>query len=225
MKHKMTESRRRGRPSKFGRPSQLVALTLPVDVLKGLRRVDRDLARAIVRLCEGAASSTDELSGASQPDAELLKIADRRALIVVNSAVIRSLPGVSIVPLDGTRAFLALEQGRGVTDLELAVIDRLEDAVQEREREALEQLRRQLKAWRRDPGLRFHGQAIIVVETIAPVRLRGVATPTRSAVRKRVSHRADSRAARRSRRRRSLQADAQAETALKAADLDGGRRG
>jgi hypothetical protein len=185
MKNNAAERRRRGRPSKFGRPSQLVALTLPVDVLRGLRRVDRDLARAIVRVFEGAANPADELAEDLQPDAELVKIADRRSLIVVNSAVIRSLPGVSIVPLDGTRAFLALEPGRGVSDLELAVIDRLDDAVQPRERQALEQLRRQLRAWRRDPALRFHGRAIIVVETLAPARAQGIATPVRAAAQKR----------------------------------------
>jgi hypothetical protein len=133
---------------------------------------------------EGAANPADELSEDLQPDAELVKIADRRSLIVVNAAAIRSLPGVSIVPLDGTRAFLALEPGRGVSDLELAVIDRLDDAVQVREREALEQLRRQLKTWRRDPSLRFHGRAIIVVETLAPARARGDSTTVSAAAQK-----------------------------------------
>jgi hypothetical protein len=193
MKDNVAAPRRRGRPSKFGRPSQLFALTLPIDVVRGLRRVDRDLARAIVRLFEGATNSGDEISENEQPDTELLQIADRRSLIVVKSAVIRSLPGVSIVPLDGTRAFLALEPGRGISDLELAVIDRLDDAVQARERQALEQLREQLRTWRRDPSLQFHGRAIIVVETLAPSRTRGDATSARAAARKRNTHRAAAR--------------------------------
>ena len=180
MKHNTVERRRRGRPSKFGRPSQLVALTLPIDVVRGLQRVDRDIARAIVGLFEDAPQATDDPSEDRQPDAELVRIADQRSLIVVNSAVIRSLPGVSLVPLDGSRAFLALEPGRGVSDLELAVLDRLDDAVQTLEREALERLRRQLKAWRRDPALRFHGRSIIVVETLAPPRATVASAPATS---------------------------------------------
>ena len=44
----------RGRPPKFGRPSQVVALTLPQDVLHALRTVHRDLGWAIVRLVESS---------------------------------------------------------------------------------------------------------------------------------------------------------------------------
>jgi hypothetical protein len=182
--------RRRGRPSKFGRPSQLVALTLPVDVVRGLRRIDGDIARAIVRLFEGAAASSDaELSEDQQQYAELLKIADRRALIVVNPAVISSLPGISMIPLDGRRAFLALEPGHGVSDLELAVIDCLDESEPGRERQALQSLRGQLRTWRRDPALRFHGRSIIVVETVTRSRMRHASKPAGTNTRSR-DHRA-----------------------------------
>ena len=178
--------RRRGRPSKFGRPSQLVALTLPVAVVRGLRGIDGDIARAIVRLFEGAAASSDaELTEDQQQYAELLKIADRRALIVVNPAVIRSLPGISMIPLDGRRAFLALEPGHGVSDLELAVIDRLDESESGRERQALQSLRGQLRTWRRDPALRFHGRSIIVVETVTPSRRKRASTPMSATARSR----------------------------------------
>src|SRR5579872_5190556 len=43
---------KRGRPPKFGRPGQFVALTLPEEVVAGLRRIDADLAWAVVRLFE-----------------------------------------------------------------------------------------------------------------------------------------------------------------------------
>ena len=162
--------RRPGRPPKFGRPSQFVALTLPVDVVRGLGAIHPDIARAVVTLFEG--SPNRQTSQPPQPDSELIAIAGRRYLIVINSSVIRNLPGVSIVPLHGTRAFLALDPGRGVTDLELAVIDRLEAPAEPRERRALEELRRQLKVWRHDPALRFHTRGIIVVETLPRARSR-----------------------------------------------------
>ena len=44
--------RKRGRPPKFGRPGQVVALTLPEEVVAGLRRIDPDVAWAVVRLYE-----------------------------------------------------------------------------------------------------------------------------------------------------------------------------
>jgi hypothetical protein len=195
MKHNVAERRRRGRPPKFGRPSQLVALTLPIDVVRGLQRVDKDIARAIVRVFEGTVPAGDDSPRDRRPDAELVRIADRRSLIVVNSAVIQSLPGVNVVPLDATRAFLALEPGRGVSDLELAVIDRLDDAVETRERQALGQLRRQLKAWRRDAALRFHSRSIIVVETLAPSRMRADSTPRDPTSRRRGTYRMTARPA------------------------------
>ena len=157
---------RRGRPSKFGRPSQVVALTLPEEVVRGLRKIHSDLGWAIVTMFEKVPMrASDEAT--AQPDAELVTIADRRSLIVVNREVFKSLPGINIIPLHGTRAFLALDIGRGTTDLELAVIDRLEDpSVDLRERKALRKLRLQLRAWRHDRGLRFHTRAIIVVERL-----------------------------------------------------------
>lgn len=162
-------ARRRGRPSKFGRPGRMVALTLPEDAIDRLRRVHRDLGWAIVKLLDHAAVGEPDRTARSQPDVELVAVADRRSLIVVNREVIRNLPGVNIIPLNGTRAFLALDIDRGMSDLELAVSDRLADAgITRREREALTALRSHLTAWRRDPALQTHTRAIIVVEQRAP---------------------------------------------------------
>jgi hypothetical protein len=158
-------SKRRGRPSKFGRPSRVVALTLPEDAIDRLRRVHRDLGWAIVRLLDQEPQAPSTRRQDVQPDVELVTVAERRSLIVVNREVIRNLPGVNIIPLSGSRAFLALDIDRGMSDLELAVTDRLVDpAVSRRERQALVHLRVQLATWRRDHELQFHTRAIIVVE-------------------------------------------------------------
>jgi hypothetical protein len=145
--------------------------------------VNRDLAHAIVHVVESLA--TDEAN--QRPDTELVPIADGQSLIVVNPAVIRNLPGVSVVSLHGTRAFLALEPGRGFSDLEIAVIDRLDEALDARERQALKELRQRLKAWRQDPALRFHGRAIIIVEAVAPPRGRTRSRSRRAANEKQAS--------------------------------------
>jgi hypothetical protein len=149
-------ARRRGRPSKFGRPSRVVAFTLPEDAIDRLRRVHRDLGWAIMKLLDQEPHPASAHGEDSQPDVELVTVADRRSLIVVNREVIRSLPGVSIIPFSGNRAFL-----------ELAVSDRLGDPTVERgERRALVALRAQLTTWRRDLSLHVHTRAIIVVERL-----------------------------------------------------------
>ena len=158
---------KRGRPPKFGRPSEVVALTLPSEVVRGLRRMNSDLAWAIVRLFERKLSA----QGTSQPmnvrDTELVSIAPGMSLIVVKPENVRNLPGLQTIPLGDSRAFLALEDRKGMADLELAVIDRLEDRrVPHAEMMALRHLRDELRAWRRNPALRFHTRAIIVAEHV-----------------------------------------------------------
>jgi hypothetical protein len=162
-----TAHAKRGRPTKFGRPSRVAALTLPDEVIRGLRKINSDLAWAIVSLFEKTPHWPPPARHDHQPDTELVKIAGRRHLIVVNRAVFRSLPGISIVPINATHAFLALEPGRGMADLELSVIDRLDKAASPREQRALAALRSQLSAWRHDRSLRFHARSIIVVERVA----------------------------------------------------------
>lgn len=155
---------KRGRPPKFDQPSQFVALTLPDDVVRGLRKVNPDLGWAIVKLFEKS-SASNAPSPSRADDVALVRISDRQWLIVVNRTVVKSLPGISIVPLDGERAFLALEPEHGMPDLELAVIDRIQDPSSgANERKVLTSLWTCLRTWRRDSGLRFHSRAIIVVE-------------------------------------------------------------
>ena len=154
---------RRGRPSKFGRPSQLVALTLPTHVIRGLRKVHPDLAWAIVAQFEKRGPMGN---GNPRAESELVSTGSRDSfLIVINRALFKRLPGVNIVPLTEDRAFLALEPGCGILDLETAVRDRLENpAVTIAERRALLHLRGQLRVWRRNRAFRFHYRTIIVVE-------------------------------------------------------------
>jgi len=158
-------ARKRGRPSKYGRPARVVAFTLPEDAIERLRRVHRDLGWAIVKLLDPDAAPVPARGDDDRPDVELVTVADRQSLIVVNRDVIKNLPGVNIIPLTGSRAFLALDLDRGMSDLELAVTDRLaEPTLDRRERRAFATLRTQLTAWRRDQKMRAHTRAIIVVE-------------------------------------------------------------
>jgi hypothetical protein len=191
MTHQPSDSGRRpGRPRKFDRPSRVVAMTLPEDVIDRLHRVHRDLGWAIVKLLDDQ-SSPKVRRDVTEPDVELVTVAERRSLIVVNREVIRNLPGVNIIPFTGNRAFLALDIDRGLSDLELAVSDRLADgAVETRERRALTDLQGHLRSWRHDQTLLFHTRAIIVVERTTGKlsdRQQGAAARLRAAARRRLA--------------------------------------
>jgi len=180
----VSAGRPRGRPSKFGRPSRVVALTLPHDAIERLRRVHRDLGWAIMTLLDrDAPEPTPRPVPRDEPDVELVTVADRRALIVVNRERIRHLPGVNLIPMRGNRAFVALDIDHGMSDLELAVSDRLDEhAVDGKEAHALEDLLSQPTAWRRDHDLRFHRRAIIVVERRPKANGNGRRAPARDLV-------------------------------------------
>lgn len=161
----------RGRPLKFGRPAQLVALTLPQDVLRGLRRTHPDPAWAVVSLYEGRAGTEQRVRPAPRAAVELAKLSPRSALIVVDPRSIRSMPGVSVVPVAAGRAFLAFEQGRGLADLELAVIERLQDPkASATVRRELTLLRRHIRDWRRSRRFRLFTRSIILVERVGRPR-------------------------------------------------------
>jgi hypothetical protein len=160
------ERGKRGRPPKFGRRGQVIAVTLPEEVVRGLRKVDEDLGWAIVTLFE---KTPKRRPAPRQPhdDAELVKVAGRQSLIVVNREFFNHLPGVNIMPLHGDRAFLALQPGQDMADLELSVIDRLTSpSIEPRERKALVALRTLLRKWRKDRSMRIETRAIIVLERV-----------------------------------------------------------
>jgi hypothetical protein len=147
----------------------LVALTLPEDVLAWLRTVDPDPARAIVGLFDRAHDGAS-LSEAPTPVGEIALLTGRRGLIVVDRRAVSGLPGVELLPLDASRAFLALDPGADLADLELAVMDRLDESLRGEERETLAALRSRLREWRRDPTWRFEPRGIVVAERRAGAR-------------------------------------------------------
>lgn len=155
---------KRGRPKKFGREAQLVSLTLPRDVISWLETIDDDLAWAIVRLHERSTAKRKTESEVAQ----LVRFPGARALILVQASLFRDMPGVSLIPLSDGRSFLALETGKGVADLELFVIDRIENPrVDDAERAALNALRKLLKQWRQE-GIRFESRSIVIAHQHSP---------------------------------------------------------
>ena len=138
-----------------------MAVTLPRSTVQRLRRLHSDLGWAIVSLVE-----TQRQAGAEDapPDVALVEVGEGQFLIVVNAAVFRAVPGVQLVPLSKTQAFLALDPGRTMADLEVLVRDRLEQLTRpSREQRALSTLGRELRKWRRDPTVRPESRAIVIL--------------------------------------------------------------
>jgi hypothetical protein len=153
-----------GRPRKYGRPARLVSLTLPEDVLEWLTAIHLDPAWAIVKLYESV-NKRSKVQPTVRPAAELVQLPNKRALIVVKPEYFQGVEGVSLIPLSDGRALLALPEGRGIADLELALVDRLgEDGLSHDRRRELEQLRGKLREWRHTTGLTFRSQSIIVAD-------------------------------------------------------------
>ena len=157
----------RGRPLKFGRPAQLMALTLPRDVVSALQRINPDPAWAIVSLCERLLKTDTHVPPAPSPVVELAQLSAHSSLIVVDPRAIQSVPGMSVVPVVSGRAFLAFDEGRGLADLELALLEQLRDSrVSPGARKELRALQRQVRDWRRGRGYRFSKRSIILVERV-----------------------------------------------------------
>ena len=149
-----------GRPTKYGRPSQRVTLTLPRDVITRLRAVDADLGRAIVSVTERSAPA-----GHRSRPAEIVGWGRQAVIIVVPSRAMRRLPGVELVPAGGGRALIALEHPNSVSQLELDLHDALDGPdVTAVERESLSGVADILREARHAQRVRLKERSIIVLE-------------------------------------------------------------
>jgi hypothetical protein len=151
---------KRGRPLKFGRPSQLVSITVPVDVINWLATIDDDLGWALMKVYERSTRTKVQ----SNEVAGLVQLPGNRALILVRPDLFTNLNGVSLIPLADGRAFLALDATKGVADLEVAVLDRLDGRpLPAAQRAALLRMRQLLKQWRQE-GIVFESRSIVVAQ-------------------------------------------------------------
>ena len=152
-----------------------MVLTLPDNVLAWLRSLHPDPAWAIVSLFDKLQAG--QVPEAPRGEAELVQVSGKRALIVVNPAVLKGVEGASIIPLADGRALIALDPEKNVADFELSLVDRLQRVARGApEHVELAQFRQNLQRWRRVDGFRFHMRSIIVVERTAashPIRTIG----------------------------------------------------
>lgn len=149
-----------GRPRKFGRPSRVVTVTLPEDVLMRLDAVDTDLGRAIVALVErkGARLRTTE-------PAEIARYGSHSVIIVTPVKALKRIAGVQLIPVGDGRALISLEHPHSIPQFELGLGDALEGSgVKGRERETLETIADILRRARRSRRVILDERTIIVLE-------------------------------------------------------------
>jgi hypothetical protein len=164
---------RRGRPRKFGRPSQTVTITLPDDVVEAFRAVHSDLSRAIVQVAETAGAKM-----VARPDVELTHYGRSAVIVLKPTRAIERLPGVALVPLPDRRALISLDEDKGIAEFEVLVRDALDaDITPPGDRATLQQLGDILRSARRSRRVHVRRRSIIVLEagTGEPAARRGAA--------------------------------------------------
>ncbi len=141
-----------GRPPKFAEPSRPVTLTLPESTLADLQQINLDRSHAIVELTKKMLRS----KGAENPLVEIVEMAKKTGLVIVGpSKALRKIPFLRLVEVAPTRFLLAVEQGFNFHSLEIAILDALEDAQDEkRECELLTQLLQHIKGLRKSERVR-----------------------------------------------------------------------
>ena len=150
-----------GRPPKYGRPSRVVTLTLPEDVIASLGAFDADLGRAIVGLAESKSANVTPARPVE------INSYGRHAVIVVTAVkTLKRLHGVQLVPIGGGRSLISLDPPPSIPRFEVEVRDVLErDDVKGDERQALEAIADVLRQARRSGGAKLQERTIIVLES------------------------------------------------------------
>ena len=150
-----------GRPRKFDRPSKVVALTLPEDVIAALGRLDDDLARAVVRLSQPLVADRGEYS-----TVELSQHHDDAVIVVRPSKALERIGGVTLVPLPDGRALISLDESMSVTEFELKLLYALdaEKAMTAADRSVLSSIADILRHARQTKGVSLQERSIIVLK-------------------------------------------------------------
>lgn len=129
-----------GRRPKFAEPRRPVTVTLPERTLRRLEEVDRDRARAIVRLADHRCTQRKT----SSAEVEVVEIAPGNGIILVGS--MHSLCRIGLLQLVEVapgRFLLTIPSGTAIESLEMEILDVMENlpASEESERPGLERLR------------------------------------------------------------------------------------
>jgi hypothetical protein len=141
------ERSRGGRPPKFREPRRPVTVTLPERTLRLLAAVDKDRARAVVKVTDAALAPT--------PQSQLVDVVEVMRgvgiILVGPSRCLRQIPWLRLVEVAPSRFLLSIPSGTPVDSLEIALHDLLETVplADARERAILERLHALMRTLRR----------------------------------------------------------------------------
>ncbi len=152
---------RPGRPPKFLGESRVVTVTLPESTLATLAAIDKDRARAIVRVTEMAAPEADH---SDSQLVQLLSVKRESAVITVPfSARIADISGLDLIQILPNRYLVVLTPGMALAEVEVALLDDLAaiGPDEDDERMLLAQLLDSLRLYRRSLRAKI-GEVILV---------------------------------------------------------------
>jgi hypothetical protein len=156
-----------GRPPKFPEPSRPITVTQPARTQGQIASVDRDRARAIVKV-------TDAVVRRDLPANRLVEVVEIEpgigVIIVAPSRRLRDIPWLKLVEVAPARYLLVVPTGTPVDSLEVALLDALDDAAESEtaERVLLTELQAVIRRLRR--GRKVSKAEILIVDTAAPRR-------------------------------------------------------
>jgi hypothetical protein len=143
------ERNRGGRPPKFREPRRPITVTLPERTLRLLAAVDKDRARAVVKVTDAALAPTD---GPQSQLVDVVEVMPGIGIILVGpSRCLRQIPWLRLVEVAPGRFLLTIPSGTPVDSLEIALHDLLETVppADARERVILEGLHALMRRLRR----------------------------------------------------------------------------
>lgn len=143
------ERNKGGRPPKFREARRPVTLTLPERTLHLLAAVDKDRARAVVKVTDALLAPTD---GPHSHLVDVVEVMPGVGIILVNaSQYLRQIPWLRLVEVAPARFLLSIPSGTPVESLEIALDDLLEmvPPAEIRERTILERLHGLIRSLRR----------------------------------------------------------------------------
>lgn len=121
----ISKKRDAGRPRKFAEPSRPITVTVPTRVLRMLRELNPDRARAIVRATETALGARKERDPMR---VEVVEVAPGIGLIIVGpSDSLLRIPWLRLAEIAPGRYILTIVPGTSIETIEVAIGDILED--------------------------------------------------------------------------------------------------
>ena len=145
---KSSPKRGKGRHPKFDEPRRPVTVTLPERTLSQLEAIDKDRARAIVKVADFSFAQRDP----GNVDLAIVNVAPGFSFILVGPLhALRRIDLLRMVEVIPGRFLLTVPTGTAIESLEMEIVDALEtlSPAEEPERPVLEQLRRLLSAQRK----------------------------------------------------------------------------